>query len=378
MLRDRAIDRFRERFGDLPQVVAFAPGRVNLIGEHTDTSEGFVFPAAIDRGIAVAASQTEGPSELISEQLGAAATFDVSRLGVGDAGGWGAYPAGVGWALLQGGASSVSNLRAAVCGDLPLGAGLSSSAALELAFGVVWNEIDGLGLEPLQLALSAQRAENEFVGVPCGAMDQLASALGRSGAAMFIDTRTLEIEYARIPEATAIVVCDTLAPRALAASAYAERISECRAAARILGVGSLRDATLADLERAGGEMDAIQFVRARHVITENARCRGFLEALRRENRQRIDALMRASHESLRDDFEVSSPVLDAMAEAAWESPACAGARMTGAGFGGACVALVESSGIEAFIAEASEGFMRRTGMAGSFIVCAPSNGARLL
>ena len=368
---------FREHFHSEPDLYSVAPGRVNLIGEHTDYNGGFVFPAAIDRQIYVAATITDGPTELFSEQAGEGKRFDAGSIEIGGSDGWTAYAAGMAWVLREHTGAAVPNIRAVVASTLPMGSGVSSSAAIEMAFGVLWNQVAQLGLDNKTLALLAQRCENLFVGVNCGIMDQMASAMGRDGSAMFLDTRTLAIEYARIPDDLAILVCDTGKPRALTDSAYNERRSQCEVAAGTIGVRELRDANHDDLESHRAEMSEVVYRRARHVVTENDRCLEFREALNAGDRTEIGRLMAASHESLRDDYEVSCLELDAMAESSWAAPGCVGARMTGAGFGGVCIALVDSSRVEAFSERAGTAYFERTGLTGDFIPCRAVQGAHI-
>jgi len=377
MIASEAVRHFQNRYGGPPEVLAVAPGRINLIGEHTDYNEGFVFPVAIDRVVAVAARRTPGYCELVSEQLGSGEVFDAGKVEIGEVGGWAKHPAGVAWGLRDLGFEDIPNLQALVHSDLPVASGVSSSAALEVAFGCVWNALADMGLEPLELAQLAQKAENRYVGVNCGLMDPAASAMGKEGHAMFFDTRSLEIRYARFPEHLKIVLCDTATPRALAESGYNERRFQCEVAAKAMGVGSLRDATLELLEDSQEKMDGLAYLRAKHVITENGRCQGFVGALESGNDLRIGTLMRASHESLRDDYEVSTPELDAMAESCWHAPGCVGARMTGAGFGGACVALVSHAALSEFLAFVRRQYKERTGLDGQFDVCRAAPGAQL-
>jgi galactokinase len=306
---------FRDQFLSEPDIVAVAPGRVNLIGEHTDYNDGFVFPAAIDKQVSVALRATDGSSKLYSAQLGDGQEFDAETVVPGEANGWVAYAAGMAWVLRERTTKPMPNIQAVVASTVPMGSGISSSAAIEMAFGVAWNRLAELGLDNKSLALLAQKCENQFVGVNCGIMDQMASAMGQDAKAMFIDTRTLDIEYASIPEGLRIVICDTKKPRALSDSAYNERRSQCEQAAQILNVPALRDAKLADLEKAKDQMTDTVYRRARHVVSEDERCLEFRGALDRNDRKLIGDLMRASHESLRDDYEVSCKELDAMAEA---------------------------------------------------------------
>lgn len=330
-------------------MVTRAPGRINLIGEHTDYHEGFVFPIAIDRGTWVAADLA-ATTKIQSQQLGKESTFMAGSTVPGGVSGWSSYPAGMAWAL-RGAGIQVQEIDALVMSDLPIGSGVSSSAALELAFGLAWTSLAGAFLDLTTLAEIAQRAENFYVGMPCGIMDQMASAHGREGHAMFLDTRTKQIDYAPIPAGMGIVLCDTRASHALKDGQYAIRRRQSFEAARKLGVSHLRDASFEKVQRDATPEFALtdlQRRRARHIVSENARAIAFRKALGSEDLLRIGELMRSSHESLRDDYEVSCPELDAMAEACWSSPGCVGARMTGGGFGGACVALVKVESIQEF------------------------------
>jgi galactokinase len=368
---------FRDTFRSDPEAVAVAPGRVNLIGEHTDYNGGFVFPAAIDRGLFIAAARTAESSSVRSAQLGPGEEFDTAALSSGQTDSWSKYPAGMAWAISKD-RGLLPNLRAVVDSEIPIGSGVSSSAAIELAFGVVWNSLEGLRVPNHDLARLGQVCENKFVGVNSGIMDQMASAMGRAGHAMFLDTRTLEIRYAPIPTGLSIVLLDTKKARALTDSAYNERRTQCEEASEILGVPQLRDADMQMLAQARSRMSEVVFKRAKHVITENERCLRFGDALKHQDFAQIGRLMRASHESLRDDYEVSCPELDAMADAAWASPGCVGARMTGAGFGGACVALIEKVAAEAFMAETLERYERSAGRSGEALICQAADGAHII
>lgn len=372
-LVSRATSLFRENFGDDPSVIAQAPGRVNLIGEHTDYNDGFVFPAAIDRRVVVAAAPSPDASKVWAESYDQPAVFDVDHERAIE--GWAKFPSGCAWILERHG-HDLTNINAQVVSDLPTGSGVSSSAAIELAFLTTWNAMDGLGLPPLTLALHGQQCEHEFVGVHCGIMDQAASALGKAGQAMLLDTRTLEVEYRPIPAGLEIVLCDTNKKRSLDVSAYNDRRRECQEAARDLGVESLRDATVEQLKGTYAQGTGVKTRRARHVLTENERCVQLAKALAESDKAEIGRLMQASHVSLRDDYEVSCQELDWMAESAWESTGCVGARMTGAGFGGACVALVESDRLDEFLKDAQRGFVDRSnGLEPTFLVCQAADGA---
>jgi len=357
---------FERRFGGEPELVTAAPGRVNLIGEHTDYNEGFVLPAAIDRFVWVAASRA-------SESAFCSLEFDAK----GDSDGldWKAYPKGVEWALRERGLSPTP-LQAVVSGNVPIGAGVSSSAAIEMAFATAWNELDAFHLPALELAKIGQRCENGFIGLRTGLMDQMASACGREGHALLFDTLSFDIEAVPIPAELTIVVADTCTSRQLAESKYNERRAECEQAAHLLDVRALRHARLGELEDAADLMPDTVYRRARHVITENARCRLYADALLAGDLAELGRLMTLSHESLRLDYEVSCPQLDAMAEACRSAAGCVGARMTGAGFGGCCVALVKSGDLDEFLAEAAPRYRQASGIEGRFLACKAAAGAR--
>jgi galactokinase len=326
----------------MPEGVWAAPGRVNLIGEHTDYNDGFVLPIAIDRH-AVVALGTRPDDRIRLWSLEEADPVDVSfdEVGPGTIHGWGAYAAGVAWALRRASGSPGSGFEGVVTSSVPIGAGLSSSAALGSAFASGLAELWDAHLDPIALARVAQRAEVEVAGVPCGLMDQMASILCRSGHALFVDMRTLSIDH--IPaDLTAtgveLLIIRTMAPRRLVEGRYADRRAECDSAALALGVDALRDVSLDRLERAAGRLDARRYRRARHVVTENARVLAFVQDLRGGRADGLGSLLTASHRSLRDDFEVSTPELDTAVEAALSTGAL-GARMIGAGFGGSVLAL---------------------------------------
>ncbi len=368
---------FRDRFGHEPSHYAAAPGRVNLIGEHTDYNDGFVLPAAINRYVYLVAAPTSGVTcRLYSETLDEEATFSMARLAPGYPTGFARYAAGIAWALEGAVGRRLTALDVLVSSDLPLEAGVSSSAAFEVAFATLWNTVDSLGLSPIRLAQLAQQSENEYVGLNCGIMDQLASACGKHGHCLLVDTRSLEVRPVRIPPDLAIVVCDTGKARGLTESAYNERWQQCREAAAALGVPALRDADEGLLERHKVSMGDVVYRRARHVITENERVGRFVEALECSDRARVGMLMAASHASLRDDYEVSCPELDAMVAAAKVAPGCVGVRMTGAGFGGCCVALVDQNATEPFVETTQTGYSSRFNLQAKFLVCGASEGAK--
>jgi galactokinase len=259
-----------------------------------------------------------------------------------------------------------------------MGSGVSSSAALEMAFGVIYRKLGDLGVSNADLAWIGKDCENKFVGVNSGIMDQMASAMGKEGCAMFLDTRSMDLQYAPLPDDLAIVLCDTKKERSLAGSAYNERRSQCEAACREMGITALRDATSELLELNRPTLSDVVYRRARHVISENGRVVCFKRALEESDEGEIGRLMRASHESLRDDYEVSCAELDIMAAAAWSAPGCVGARMTGAGFGGACVALVKKPEVDRFIASTISKYDQASGRKGEAMACMAADGAHIL
>ena len=342
-------DDVRELFGVItgrdPDGIWSAPGRVNLIGEHTDYNEGFVLPFAIDRRTLVAAGARE------DAVLRVASTFSDQAIEIPLAeldaargrAGWADYPLGVAWALGRSGAdlAAVPGVDLVIDSNVPVGAGLSSSAALESAVALALDDLWRLGLTRPALARVGQLAENEFVGAPTGIMDQSASLLGRPDAAVFVDCRSLDADIIPLGFAAAglaLVVIDTGVTHDHATGRYGERRASCEAGAAALGVASLRELTVDDLPRARAELDDVTFRRVRHVVSENRRVLDVVRTLREDGPTAIGALLDASHASLRDDFEVSVPELDLAVETARENGAL-GARMTGGGFGGAAIAL---------------------------------------
>ncbi len=372
----RAVRLFRAEFGSEPHALLRAPGRVNLIGEHTDYNEGFVLPAAIDRDLCIALrARTEARIDVRSQELGSR-TIALDRFEP-RAEGWGAYLQGVAWALSEAGHRLVG-WDGAIASDVPVGAGLSSSAALELATAQAFATTSGFPWEPTAMARLCQRAENRWVGVASGLMDQLASARGRQGHAILLDCRTLEPEWVPIPDRAGIVVLDTGTRRELGSSGYHDRRRECEAAALALGVGSLRDVTEPDLRSRAADLPEPLARRARHVVTENARTLAAAEAMRAGDAETVGALMSDSHRSMRDDFELSSEALDAIVEAARSAPGCFGARLTGGGFAGCAVALVDREAVGVFGPAVASAYARATGLTCETYPCRASDGASAL
>lgn len=357
---------FRRRFGSSPMVVTCSPGRVNLLGEHTDYNEGFVLPIAIDLNILLAARpRPDRTVTVCSLNLDEAATFSLDDVPARPPQRWAAYVQGVAWALTDAG-HTLPGLDAVLHSTVPMGGGLSSSAALELAFAWTWNEVGELGLPRRNLALLCQRAEVEFVGMPCGIMDQFVVALGQERHALCIDCRDLSYTAWPLPDHVRVVTCDTNVRRELVGSEYAVRRQQCEEAVRLLrpalpAVRALRDVTPDDLEGHRHLLPEVIYRRAHHVVMEGARMRWALQALKEGDVTTFGRLMNEAHVSLRDDYQVSSPELDAMWAAANAVPGCYGARLTGAGFGGNVVAVVEQGHLSRFLEEVPRRYRDVTG-----------------
>jgi len=370
---------FSSVYGHEPTLVWSAPGRVNLIGEHTDYNEGFVLPFALPHRTAVGVARSDRPAWTIwSEAKAQSATFGAADLAPGVMPGWAGFVAGVVWALREAGVE-VPYARLAIASDVPVGAGLSSSAALECSVLAALVDLGGTSdLVPVATwPALAQRAENAYVGVPCGIMDQSAAALCRRGHALFLDCRTHAVEQIPFdlgPAGLAVLIVDTHAPHRHSDGDYAARRSTCEAAARALGIPSLRDVD--DLPSALGALpDDLMRRRVRHVVTENERVLTVVGLLRSGAAAEIGPLLTASHASLRDDYAVTVAELDVAVEAACAAGAL-GARMTGGGFGGCVIALVRLADADPVAAAVSGAFAANRFAAPSFFVATPSDGVR--
>src|SRR5579884_2346312 len=368
---------FEQRFQTPPAFVVRAPGRVNLIGEHTDYNDGFVLPLAIDRAVWIAL-RPRADRQVLAHSLDFAGstTFALDELTRSDDG-WAEYVKGVAWVLQEAG-HRLHGWEGVIAGDVPVGAGLSSSAALEMAVARAFAAVSDLPWDAAKMALLGQRAENEWVGVRCGIMDQMISAAGRAGHALLIDCRSLHTETVPFPPGTTVVVLDTATRRGLVDSAYNERRSQCESAARAFGVSALRDVSAAHFEAECGRLDEITRRRARPVVTENERTLQAANVMRRGDAVAVGRLMNASHESLRDDFAVSSQELNVMVECGRRHPACLGIRMTGAGFGGCAVALVHSEQAKSFTSAVAASYQAKTEIAPVLYVCAATDGAAVV
>ncbi len=367
--RDELLARLAEHVGPAEDVsrarVVRAPGRVNLIGEHTDYNDGLVLPAAIDLEMRIAYLPTDDRQvRLASGQTGDALAFDAVAPGPRE-GGWRDYVAGTAWAMREAGLAT-HGLVGVLESSVPVGAGLSSSAALELASAWALSGTDAPATDPLSLAQVAQRAENDYVGMRCGLMDQFASAAGVAGSAVLLDCRTLEHRAVPIPAGLVLVVAHTGVPRSLTGSAYNERRAQCEAAVAVLarhdpGVTALRDVTPAMLDRYADELAPVVLRRARHVVEEDERVLATERALRAGGLDEVGRLFAASHASLRDLYEVSVPELDALVGLAASTPGVVASRMTGAGFGGCTVSLVHAEAVDRLRARVMHEYAALTG-----------------
>jgi len=335
---------FRDSFGYEPTGVWSAPGRVNLIGEHTDYNEGFVLPFAINRRtFAAIALRSDGIARVASSLGGEPIEIPIRNISAQSVSGWSAYPLGVAYALAEAGAVP-SGFDLFVSSSVPVGAGLSSSAAIECSVALGLNELWAAGLSLSSLARIGQRAENEIVGAPTGIMDQTASLMGVADNVVFLDCRSLEaipIPLGLEKFGLEVLIIDTKVSHRLNDGGYSTRRAACEAGAEALGVKSLRDLSLEDLDRARATLDDVVFRRVRHVVSENQRVLETVNILRNQGPKLIGELLYASHESMRDDFEISIDELDTAVDTAIKHGSI-GARMTGGGFGGAAIALVEA------------------------------------
>lgn len=357
-----------------------APGRVNLIGEHTDYNDGFVMPAAIDRSVYIRVWPREDRKLAIrSENFGEHVEFDLDEPNPQPRGDWSDYVVGVAVMLQHAG----HRLRGAflhIRGEVPLGSGLSSSAAIEVAAAYALTANSHLTIDRRELALLCQKAENEFVGARVGIMDQFVSLFGQAQKALLLDCRSLEFKLLPLPDTVNLVICNTMVKHALASSAYNERRAQCEEGVKYLkerlpNVKALRDVTIKELEEFGRELPEVIYRRCRHVITENARVVAAGEALARHDLYRFGELMRGSHFSLRDDYEVSSSELDLMVELAFMSDGVYGARMTGGGFGGCTINIVDVPYVEQVTSFIARQYEHITNLKPEIYVCQASDGA---
>jgi galactokinase len=374
-----AAQEFKRQFGE-PIGVFRAPGRVNLIGEHTDYNDGFVMPAALQFSTYVAAGpRIDRKLNVYSVDFGESRCFDLGNIAAGPTCHWGDYVRGVA-AVLQARGNAIRGANLVVKGDVPIGAGLSSSAALEVSTALALLTNSGLSWSRVQLAEACQRAEHEYAGTNCGIMDQFISCFGRANHALLLDCRSLAFEMLEINSHVRIVVCNTMVRHELASGEYNRRRVDCEAGVRFLrqllpAIQALRDVTLTQLEQYGASLPEVTYKRCHHVVSENARVLEAASALKKSDLARFGVLMGESHLSLRDSYEVSCKELDLMVDLAAQCNGVYGARMTGGGFGGCAVALVESDAVDEFTLAVAKGYQRATGLQPEIYVCTAAEGA---
>ena len=378
LMRARVITAFKATYGANPEIVVAAPGRVNLIGEHTDYNDGFVLPAAIDRHVVLAASlRSDRIVQVNALDFEERTEFNLDNLQQQVQIKWSNYQRGVAWALQSEG-FTLHGLNAVLTSDVPIGSGLSSSAAIELATCAAFQTLSHLQLDGVRRALICQKAENEFVGVHCGIMDQYIISLGQRNHALMIDCRDLSYTLVPLAPEASLVICDTKKRRGLVDSEYNTRRSECEQGAAFFGVRALRDVTPAMFVESEARLDPTVRRRCRHIIYENQRVLDAVQALQAGNLIKFGVLMKESHISLRDDYQVSCRELDTMAEIAWRQPGVLGARMTGAGFGGCTVNLVQNGYTEGFLRQVAREYQDATGLQPDIYVCTAEEGAHLI
>jgi galactokinase len=381
--RDAIFAVFRQATGQSADVAAYAPGRVNLIGEHTDYNDGFVLPAAVDRGVALAGRRVSGDTfTLHAADLHDRCAFARGALDRDPEHAWANYFKGGVWALEERGID-VPACEAVVTGDIPQGAGLSSSAAYEVATVLLLQALGGFALPAEEIAKLAREAENGFVGVACGIMDQMASMFGQKGRALLLDCRSLAKQSVELPAGLKIVVVNSGVRHSLASSEYNKRRGECDEGVRVLsaslpGVTALRDVQVEELARLLPTLSPVVSKRCRHVVSENVRVQEAIRAMAAADRPKLKRLLAQSHASLRDDYEVSCAELDVLVDLALPQACCYGARLTGAGFGGSIVNLVAVESVADFADAMLAGYRQRTGRTAEIHVFEPSAGAHLL
>ncbi len=378
--------KYTELFGSPPTILVRAPGRVNLIGEHTDYNDGFVFPAAIEREVVMAGSvRTDNQVRIYALNFNQSSTFSLSEIQPAVEGRerWSNYIRAMAF-ILQSENIPIFGMNLVVLGDVPLGSGLSSSAAMLVAASLAFTASTNTTIDPVKRALLAQRAEREFVGVNVGIMDMFISALGQANHALLIDTHSLEFEAVPLPATgVSIVIADTNKKRGLVDSQYNSRRAECEEAVALLkknlpDIRALRDVSMEDFEKYGPSLPEKVQKRARHVITEDARTLESVKALKRGDIARFGVLMNGSHDSLRDDYEVSCLELDYLVESARSVDGVYGSRMTGAGFGGCTVSLVAEDAVENFKEEVPDIYKTATGLNTKITVTTAAQGAERL
>lgn len=373
-------DVFQEAFGCAAQYVCRAPGRVNLIGGHTDYNDGFVLPMALNRAIyLVITPRQDQYIQLLSMNFDRDKTYCINMEKLEKHGSdWDEYVKGMAWVLQAHYQRPLKGFDAVVFGNVPIGAGLSSSAAFEMAIARAFAISNDLAWEPTLMAQLGQKTENQWVGVNCGIMDQMIAVLGKKDHAVLIDCRSLSHEAVPLPVGTAAVIMDTTTRRGLVDSAYNTRRQRCEQVAVAAGVKALRDMTLDDLEQLKPQIEKVSYQRAYHIISENERVLQAKQAMENNDAVSLGQLISTSHQSLRDSFEVSNEAINTMVELAQDHPACYGARMTGAGFGGCAVALIDHQQAESFVGHVSIAYQEKMDLDPHLYVCTAMDGADMI
>ena len=368
-------ETFYSKYGEKPNMVVKSPGRVNIIGEHTDYNNGFVLPMAIDRHIKIA-FRSRNDDKIKLQSIGFDNEINCSIYDDKYVGDWQDYVKSISWVLLKNN-YELKGWEGVMTSNIPVGAGLSSSAALLLAILKVFSVTSNFSWDGLKMAKLARIAENEFLQLKSGIMDQMICALGRPEHAMLLDCRDLSSKFVTIPSNVKIIILDTLTRRELVDSKYNERVKQCEASAEYFGCNSLRDVDIETFEEKKTGLDELLLRRSKHVVYENHRVIEVSEAMRNNDVNKIGQLMNDSHYSLKNDYEVSSKELDIMVEIAQKEAGCFGARMTGAGFGGCAIALIDESFQEQFMRNIFNNYYLKTGIKPMVYVCDPSSGAIL-
>lgn len=376
-LQQQVVNAFEEQFDARPEYVVRAPGRVNIIGEHTDYNDGFVLPMAIDRAVWMAVRLREdGRVWVRSLEQVTPTDFSLESIQHKDEG-WSEYVKGMA-AMLQAAGYHLAGWEGVLSSDVPVGSGLSSSAALEMATGCVFAAVSGFPFDGVEMARLGQKTENEWVGANTGIMDQMISANGKEDFALLIDCRDLSTEKIPLPESTAVLIMDTMTRHSHTESGYNDRRESCERAAAYFGASHLRDVSLKQLQAVESDLDKITYRRARHVVTENQRVLDAVQAMKAGDAATLGELMNQSHASLREDFEVTNEALDVMAQAAQAQPGCFGARMTGGGFGGCAVALVEVDEAQRIATAVATQYEAATGLQPKIYVTSATDGTAVI
>lgn len=376
-MKNGIVQSFKNKFGNWPEYIIKSPGRINLIGEHTDYNDGFVLPMGIQNSVWLAMrKRADKQVNCCSQNYSELFQFSLDKLEKEENATWGEYIKGVAWALQQAG-YDLTGWEGYLYSDIPIGAGLSSSAALELTFARAFSVDSDIEWDPKKMAIIGQQAENTWVGVNCGIMDQLIVAAASPDCGLLIDCRTMEFEEVPLPPSVAFLIMDTSTRRDLLNTTYNERRQSCVKAADYFGKPALRDVTLSDLKEKGKGLDEVTYKRALHVVSENERTLLASKAMRKNNINELGKLISQSHVSLRENYEVSSHELDLIVDIALSNQYCYGARMTGAGFGGCAIALVDEDHAFKSSIEISQAYDEETNLKSNIYISKASGGTKI-